>query len=72
MSNTFNFVIPTFDNEDSNEIILDVPFSNIGDSQITKPTTSDFSFATVNEMTDMIVAKMINSVRQDLSSVQPK
>ena len=69
MTNTFKFTFPTFDTEEFNEIILDVPFTNSDDLQSSKGIDEKIMTASVNEIINIIVSEMILSVKQDLSKL---
>lgn len=69
MIKTFSFSFPTFDTEEFNEIILDVPFTNSDDLQSSKGIDEKLMTASVNEITNIIVSEMILSVKHDLSKL---
>ncbi len=65
--NSFKFTFPTFDIDEPNEIILDVPSINTVGVQTSKSSDEKFVTASVNEIREMIVTEMILNVKQDLS-----
>jgi hypothetical protein len=65
--NSFKFTFPTFDIDEPNEIILDVPSIHNVDSQSSKKSDDRFVSASVNEIREIIVTEMMTSVKQDLS-----
>ncbi|MBL0331093.1 MAG: hypothetical protein IPP64_17170 [Bacteroidetes bacterium] len=69
MINSFKFTFPTFDIDEPNEIILDVPSINNVGIQTSKSSDEKFVTASVNEIREMIVTEMISNVKQDLSKL---
>jgi hypothetical protein len=69
MMNSFKFTFPTFDIDEPNEIILDVPSIHNVDPQSSKNSDDRFVSATVNEIREIIVTEMMTSVKQDLSKL---
>lgn len=69
---SFEFNFQTFDSEEFNEIILEVPFTSIEENQNTKAIDDSLMTASMNEMTTIIVAEMMATVKQDFSSINRK
>ncbi len=69
MMNSFKFNFPTFDTEEFNEIILEVPLTAIDENQNTKVSDDRLMSASVNEMATLIVSEMMATVKQDLSFI---
>ncbi len=67
--NSFKFNFPTFDTEEFNEIILEVPLIAIDENQNTKVSDDRLMSASVNEMATLIVSEMMATVKQDLSFI---
>jgi hypothetical protein len=67
--NSFKFNFPTFDTEEFNEIILEVPLTAIDENQNTKVSDDRLMSASVNEMATLIVSEMMATVKQDLSFI---
>ena len=67
MMNSFKFTFPTFDIDEPNEIIFDIPSIHNIDSQDSKNSDDKFVSASVNEIREIIVTEMMTSVKQDLS-----
>ncbi len=67
--NSFKFNFPTFDTEEFNEIILEVPLTATEENQNTKVADDRLMSASVNEMATLIVSEMMATVKQDLSSI---
>ncbi len=65
--NSFKFTLPTFDIDEPNEIILDVPSINTIGIQTSKSSDEKIVTASVNEIRELIVTEMIVNVKQDLS-----
>lgn len=65
--NSFKFTFPTFDIDEPNEIIFDIPSIHNIDSQDSKNSDDKFVSASVNEIREIIVTEMMTSVKQDLS-----
>jgi hypothetical protein len=66
---SFKFNFPTFDTEELNEIILEVPITATDENQNIKVSDDRLMSASVNEMATLIVSEMMATVKQDLSFI---
>ena len=69
MIKSFKFNFPTFDTEELNEIILEVPITATDENQNIKVSDDRLMSASVNEMATLIVSEMMATVKQDLSFI---
>jgi len=69
MTKSFKFNFPTFDTEELNEIILEVPITATDENQNIKVSDDRLMSASVNEMATLIVSEMMATVKQDLSFI---
>jgi hypothetical protein len=70
MIHSFKFNLATFDTEEFNEIILEVPITATEENQNAKVADDRLIYASVNEMATLIVSEMMVTVKKDLSSIK--